>query len=924
MSFKSFTSVGKPNTPGFWVMLGLLVLIISLLLGGAFLPGRTLFSNDGPLARLVSQCHQLPEAFTGVWEDLNSVGYREQGALPNITYVFRLLVQPVLFSKFYAALALVILGLGAWCFFRQLKLSAAACILGGLAAALNSDFFSTACWGVAAHPLTVGLAFFALAALLKTSTWRGWLFAVLAGAAVGMGLAEGADMGAIFSVYVAAFAMYQAWTTEGTRLKNLAIGAARVMIVAGFAAFVAAQAIFALVNTQIEGVAGMEQDKQTREERWLWATRWSLPKREALGLAVPGLFGYRLDTPSGGGYWGALGRSPSWEAYLKDQQGPRPRDILRQTGSGIYAGITLLLVAIWAAVQSFRREESLFDISKRKWIWFWLGVAVISLGLGFGRHAPFYRILYSLPYSSTIRNPVKFLTVVNFALVVLFAYGVDGLWRKYLEPSSSSLIRRSPATVRFDKLWMQGCFVTLGLGLVAWLIYANSAESLRVYLESVQINPLKARDTANFSIRQVGWFLLFLVMAASAMGLILNGHFAGARARWGAGLLGLVLVLDLGRANQLWIISWDYKQKYASNPVIDMLRQKPYEHRVAIVPARGPTGRPLLDELYTFEWAQQHFQYYDIQSLDVVQLARVPEDLAEFRKVTIFDGTSNTFHRLIRRWELSNTRYLLGTTEFLPALNNQLDEGRGDRFRIVSTFNLVPRNNMAHPTVTDFVPQMTPNGEFALYEFTGALPRAKLFSSWQVNTNAPTALTEIMNESFDPAASVVVSGGVPTSATTSGNNNDAGTVEFASYASKNVVLNAQAAKASVLLLNDRYDANWKVFVDGHSAPLLRCNYLMRGVYLEPGAHKVEFRFEPPVGALYVSLAAIGLTVLLIGVAVVTKPRMAVVEPKLKAPAPRPAEAAANGVATNGAASPKPVPPAARPKQPKKQVAKSRR
>ncbi len=149
-------------------MLLILCVVITVLLGGAFLPGRTLFSNDGPLGRLMSQCHQLPSSFTGVWEDLNSVGYREQGALPNITCGLRLVLHPVLFSKFYVAVAILILGMGAWCFFRQLKLSAMACLLGGLAAALNSDFFSTGCWGVASHPITVGMAFFAMAALLKT------------------------------------------------------------------------------------------------------------------------------------------------------------------------------------------------------------------------------------------------------------------------------------------------------------------------------------------------------------------------------------------------------------------------------------------------------------------------------------------------------------------------------------------------------------------------------------------------------------------------------------------------------------------------------------------------------------------------------------------------------------------------------------
>src|ERR1700733_3151824 len=116
---------GTKSSKEVWVMLALLFTVITVLLGADYLPGQTQFSNDGPLGRLVSQCHRLPDAFTGVWEDLNSVGYREQGALPTLTYGFRLLVKPLLFSKFYATLALLILGMGAWTFFRQLKLGTA-------------------------------------------------------------------------------------------------------------------------------------------------------------------------------------------------------------------------------------------------------------------------------------------------------------------------------------------------------------------------------------------------------------------------------------------------------------------------------------------------------------------------------------------------------------------------------------------------------------------------------------------------------------------------------------------------------------------------------------------------------------------------------------------------------------------------------
>ena len=78
------------------------------------------------------------------------------------------------------------------------------------------------------------------------------------------------------------------------------------------------------------------------------------------------------------------------------------------------------------------------------------------------------------------------------------------------------------------------------------------------------------------------------------------------------------------------------------------------------------------------------------------------------------------------------------------------------------------------------------------------------------------------------------------------------------------MFSAQADTPSVLLLNDKFDSQWRVFVDGKPAELLRCNFIMRGVYLTPGAHTVEFQFSLPCGPLYVTLAAFGVGILLCG------------------------------------------------------------
>jgi hypothetical protein len=78
------------------------------------------------------------------------------------------------------------------------------------------------------------------------------------------------------------------------------------------------------------------------------------------------------------------------------------------------------------------------------------------------------------------------------------------------------------------------------------------------------------------------------------------------------------------------------------------------------------------------------------------------------------------------------------------------------------------------------------------------------------------------------------------------------------------------AAPAVLLLNDRYTDNWKVLVDGKPGTLLRCNYLMRGVQLEPGTHTVEFVFQVPIGSLWVTVAAEILGLLLLAFLVFTR------------------------------------------------------
>ncbi|MBU6399776.1 MAG: hypothetical protein KGS61_05610 [Verrucomicrobia bacterium] len=916
------------------VPLALLTAVLVVIFNASFRPDRVLFSNDGPLGALTAYSHVATTFFTGAWHDLNWLGNEEPSVLPNITFAFYFLLGPLGYAKFFVPIALLILGLSAWLLFRQLGFRPWICVLGALAAALNMDSFSYACWGLPSVALAPAMVFLALAAIHSAAEGRSPIKLALAGMAVGMAVMEAFDVGAIFSLYVAAFTFFLMWAQAGPAPRRIARGVGRVALVAGFAGLLAAQALSTLIQTQIQGVVGMQQDEQTREERWDQATQWSLPKLETLRLIVPGLFGYRMDTPGGGQYWGAVGQDPAVPGLLQELAGSDERArtqamqqlrvrLLRHSGSGEYAGVLVMLLAAFALAQSLRSQEAPYSALERRCVWFWSGAALVSLLLAFGRHAPFYRLVYALPYFSTIRNPVKFLHPLHLSLVILFGYGLAALHRLYLagavieaSGTAPSRGRRGLATapdqsgsileqVRdwwqraggFDRRWVLGMGAALGASLLGWLIYAASRTDLIGYLERTGFGEASATAIAGFSLGEVGFYLLLLGLSVAAVVGVMSGRLSGARAKWTGLVLGALLVVDLARANAPWIVYYNYREKYASNPVVDFLRERPYEKRVTAlrfnVPAAAQSVAEFFQQLYYGDWVQHLFQYYRVQSLDLVQMPREKRDYEEFMVKTF---PAADVARQGRLWQLTSTRYLLGLAGFTEELNRVFDPVKR-RFRTRTGFTFKQSADSQLEMVVNT------NGPLALIEDGAALPRASLFTRWQVSTNDAEMLQRLVDPAFDPEQTVLVADRVPAPGPTNADAHEtagpltsalslgggegekkaqgqhnllssagsagegvgkAGAVTFSHYEPKFIQFEAQADRPSVLLFNDRFDPNWKVRVDGRPEKLLRCNYLMRGVYLEPGRHTVEFRFQPPVSTLWVSLATLGLGVVCCG------------------------------------------------------------
>lgn len=825
-------------------------------------PGQVLFCNDGPYGAQAAAFNQPPGTLTGSWIDLNMLGLAQPSASPKFTFFLHWFLGALGYSKFACPLSLFFAGIAAWLFFRALKFNRWVCLLGGVASALNGNIFSTACWGLSQWAVARGFVFLALAALVGGWSGRAWLKAGLAGFCIGLGVMEGFDVGALYSVLVGIFAFFVGWlvtgatgTGTGARVFN---GVGRGAVVALFAVWMAAHILISLVQTQVTGIAGTGQDEESKAKRWDFATQWSLPKKEAVRLLVPGLFGYRMDTGGGGNYWGFVGQDPALE------KNPTASGFYRYSGSGEYAGVLVVLAGLWALGQSFRKRKPVFTDTEKKLVWFWAIAGFVALLFAFGRHAPFYQILYQLPFFSTIRNPIKFTYLVHVALLVLFGFGLQAMFRQYVEaaqPQTGSLGER------FGRWWQQasvgdrrtaaGLLGFFGFSVVGVLIYAASKPALIKFLQGVGFpEPTEAAAIARFSTMEALLFLVFLALSLAGLALLVSGMFSGRRAVYGASFLGLILAVDMIRANQPWVIYYDYQERLATNPVIDFLKEKPYEYRVTSLflplnqqaaQVQGP-----MQALYTKEWLEHLFPFYNIQTLDIAQIPRIPEEYQKLRE------TFAKTELQPRYWELTSTRYLVALSGLIDSLNRDLDKGK-NRFSIHTRFDWAIKPGRRDAIqADDLTIEVTTNGQLALVEFAGALPRARLCSQWELSANDEATLKRLTDPAFDPGQTALLAelpSGL-TAATNAASATNAGQVSITDYSPKRIKLSANASAPAILVYNDRYTTDWKVRVDGNPATLLRCNYIMRGVHLPPGQHTVEFSFEPPHKGLYFSLSAI--------------------------------------------------------------------
>jgi hypothetical protein len=127
-----------------------------------------------------------------------------------------------------------------------------------------------------------------------------------------------------------------------------------------------------------------------------------------------------------------------------------------------------------------------------------------------------------------------------------------------------------------------------------------------------------------------------------------------------------------------------------------------------------------------------------------------------------------------------------------------------------------------------------------LYKLDGSVPRAYVVNKATAAANGPAVLSLLSDGKFDPAQEVVLEG----EGSIAPHRPLRASAKITRYEDSLVLVDVTSNDDGILVLADSYYPGWRAYVDGKQTEILRANYFLRGVLVQPGAHVVEFRYEP--------------------------------------------------------------------------------
>lgn len=165
------------------------------------------------------------------------------------------------------------------------------------------------------------------------------------------------------------------------------------------------------------------------------------------------------------------------------------------------------------------------------------------------------------------------------------------------------------------------------------------------------------------------------------------------------------------------------------------------------------------------------------------------------------------------------------------------------------------------------------HADVSVYANEAVVPRVSWSPSWQIALETRAAIEAVCAPDFDSLKKCIVVpsdtalshlvGVMPEHAPAPGADVSApdaqATLLLVDDHPEEITISVKSSAPGILVLSDTYDVDWRAYVNGQSAPILRVNGLFRGVALPDGEHMIRFVYRPR--AFYLGALVTGLTLL---------------------------------------------------------------
>lgn len=191
---------------------------------------------------------------------------------------------------------------------------------------------------------------------------------------------------------------------------------------------------------------------------------------------------------------------------------------------------------------------------------------------------------------------------------------------------------------------------------------------------------------------------------------------------------------------------------------------------------------------------------------------------------TFNDASTSYFHKSVGGYHAAKPK------RYQELIENQISKNNMEVLNMLNTKYIILPNKETNEPFVQRNPSALGNSWF--------VKDIKIVANADSELNALSsfnaAATAILDKRFAPAVSGL---GTFTDSTAK--------ITLESYAPNDLVYSSSSKQEGLAVFSEAYyDKGWKATIDGKETPHIRVNYVLRGLRIPQGNHKIEFKFEP--------------------------------------------------------------------------------